>query len=189
MRKIIAFFSIFCVFLSYAQKTVDGNIITINNDTIKARVIFAGQTDYTNAYIISKEIRYYKNDKLTRMPAKEIREFYFRDFAGRDRFFKNIYDDKRKLVEVLYSSRFFKVYRDYLLINTYSYSYTDYILNLENRKILELSYDINFPRKKIAEFFGNDPELVDYIKNLKVMANDEALLSIVRKYEELKSNK
>ena len=183
---------------SFSQKTVDAKIITITNDTLQTKVkVTTNMFDPTLIYgsTFSRKIKIFdQHGNKNNLEVSDIKELYFKDYNEKNRVFINNSIDKKSLSEQLYVGTIIDWYRMFSATNG-GENINDVLYNKETKKYLGTNYFTGLPKKKLKEFFGDEPEMIALIEESKgggfTNLNDvySSMQTIIKKYESLKAKK
>lgn len=183
--------------ISFSQKTVDAKIITFDNDTLRTKVkittnMFDPSLIYGSSF--TPKIKTVDSDgKKVTMEATTIKELSFNDFNGKKRVFVNNSENKKSLNEHLFNGKVLDWYRGYMATNGGENGF-DFLFNKITNKGIGVGYFTGLPKKKLIEFFGDEPEMSPFIQDMKSSSLrnaensiDVCMESIIKKYESLKA--
>lgn len=196
MKKyLVLIFSLFYVY-SFSQKTVEATVIKVDKDTLKVNAkittnmfdpaLIQGSSFNKKLTIVNKE------GPNTKMETSDVEKLTFKDFTGKERVFINNSEDRKSLSEVLFDGKNIQMFRAYQSGGMRGgESATDFIFNKTAKKGIGLSYFTGLPKKKLKEFFNDEPAMIAVIEESKGSSfTDEitaTMISILKKYEDLKS--
>ena len=133
--------------------------------------------------------------KKLNMEASEVKELLFTDFNGKSRVFINNSPNKKTLNEHLFNGKILDWFRGYMATNGGENGF-DYLFNKVTNKGIGVGYFTGLPKKKLIEFFSDEPEMASFIEEMKssTMRNaensiDVCMQRIITKYESLKAKK
>lgn len=182
LRFLTLIFFFFISTILNAQRTIDAEIVLINNDTLNAKVEVITNIfwlDKINELSINKVIRATVDGSRVKLYAEDIQQMRFVDFKSNERIF---IEKDGWLQEQKFYGKKIKWFRDYRR-NSYDgfIIMYDLIINEFGEKIdFELG-NMN-KKKKIKEITKHKPELIPIINGMKM--NDESYLEIMMIYEE-----
>ena len=193
MKRYLSIFSVFLISFYFSQsRTIDVKIITQDNDTLNTKMsvqvnLFTPTLIYGSSF--NEKVKIIGEDeKKSKIEASKIKELSFVDLNGKMRHFINKSEDKKRLLERIYEGEVLEWYRNY-----YSTSMgggensNDFLYNKKSNKGIGFIYFTGIPKKKLKEFFKDEPSMEGVIDEGKSAATfDEGMLSILLKYEELK---
>ncbi|WP_333854041.1 hypothetical protein [Epilithonimonas sp.] len=199
MRFYLSLLSSLLFSLSFAQKTVNARIITLDNDTLRTRVkVTTNMFDPTLIYgssFTTKIKTITDDDKKVNIEASTVKELSFDDFNGKRRVFVNNSQDKKSLNEHIFNGKVLDWYRAYTA-STGGETGSDFLINKVTNKGLGVGYFTGIPKKKLKEFLGDEPEMETFIEETKSSSLrnaensiDNVMESIIKKYEALKAKK
>ena len=185
--------------LTFSQKLVDVKMITFNNDTLRTKVkIVTNMFDSSMIYgsSFSPKIKTVNPEgKKVNMEASEVKALLFTDFNGKSRVFINNSPNKKTLNEHLFNGKILDWFRGYMATNGGENGF-DYLFNKVTNKGIGVGYFTGLPKKKLIEFFSDEPEMASFIEEMKssTMRNaensiDVCMQRIITKYESLKAKK
>ncbi|MET3128377.1 hypothetical protein ABID42_003496 [Arcicella rosea] len=166
-------------FISYAQKTLDTEIILTSNDTLRTKIrVYATVID--NGFF-NNELNFYKSVRILdgdgnkhKIDADFIKQMKFVDLNGKKRTFVQ---NSGKLAELKYNGKIT------WLRESYQYNYskinTDYLKNELGEEVK--MGEFNSYRNKLKQITKSKPELKSLIEETTM--NDAGILLILEKYE------
>lgn len=184
--------------MSFGQKTLDARIITKENDTLNVKMkVSTNAFDPSILYVTSFNTKVTvigEDGKKTKIEVPTIKELFLTDFNGKKRTFINKTDDQKILIEKLYDGENLEWYRTYSSTMGGENS-SNFLYNKKTDKGLNFGYFTGLPKKRLKEFFSNEPEMLKLLENTDkgggfahMSEYDNGMLNIIEKYEELKKN-
>lgn len=201
MKKLLSVFLVFLISFCFSQKkVVDVKIITQDNDTLDVKIrVTVNMIDPTLIYgsSLNEKINIVdESGNKSKMEASNVKELSFVDFVGKKRYFLNRSENKKTLQERLFNGNTIEWFRDYYASGPGGEGAADFLFNKVAKKGIGIAYFTGLPKKKLIEFFSDEPEMENLIQEAKTSALrqaennvDSVMQSLLEKYESLKSNK
>lgn len=125
-----------------------------------------------------------------------MKELSFVDFVGKKRYFLNRSENKKTLQERLFNGNTIEWFRDYYPSEAGGEGAADFLFNKVAKKGIGVGYFTGLPKKKLIEFFSDEPEMQSFIQEAKTSSLrqaennvDTVMELLLEKYESLKSRK
>ena len=201
MKKFLSGFLVFLISFCFSQKkVVDAKIITQDNDTLNVKIrVTVNMIDPTLIYgsSLNEKISIVdESGNKSKMEASNVKELSFVDFVGKKRYFLNRSENKKTLQERLFNGDTIEWFRDYYASGPGGEGATDFLFNKVAKKGIGVGYFTGLPKKKLIEFFSDEPEMKNLIQEAKTSSLRQAennidfvMQSLLEKYESLKSRK
>ena len=201
MKKFLSGFLVFLISFCFSQKkVVDAKIITQVNDTLNVKIrVTVNMIDPTLIYgsSLNEKISIVdESGNKSKMEASNVKELSFVDFVGKKRYFLNRSENKKTLQERLFNGDTIEWFRDYYSSGPGGEGAADFLFNKVAKKGIGVAYFTGLPKKKLIEFFSDEPEMENLIQEAKTSSLRQAennidfvMQSLLEKYESLKSRK
>ena len=201
MKKILSGILLFLISFCFSQKKViDAQIITQDNDTLDVKIrVTVNMIDPTLIYgsSFNEKINIVdESGKKSKMEATNVKELSFVDFGGKKRYFLNRSENKKTLQERLFNGNTIEWFRDYYASGPGGEGAADFLFNKVAKKGIGVAYFTGLPKKKLIEFFSDEPEMQSFIQEAKTSSLrqaennvDTVMELLLEKYESLKSRK
>ena len=201
MKKFLSGFLVFLISFCFSQKkVVDAKIITQDNDTLNVKIrVTVNMIDPTLIYgsSLNEKISIVdESGNKSKMEASNVKELSFVDFVGKKRYFLNRSENKKTLQERLFNGDTIEWFRDYYSSGPGGEGAADFLFNKVAKKGIGVAYFTGLPKKKLIEFFSDEPEMENLIQEAKTSSLRQAennidfvMQSLLEKYESLKSRK
>lgn len=201
MKKFLSGFLVFLISFCFSQKkVVDAKIITQDNDTLNVKIrVTVNIIDPTLIYgsSLNEKISIVdESGNKSKMEASNVKELSFVDFVGKKRCFLNRSENKKTLQERLFNGDTIEWFRDYYASGPGGEGAADFLFNKVAKKGIGVGYFTGLPKKKLIEFFSDEPEMEKLIQEAKTSSLRQAennidfvMQSLLEKYESLKSRK
>lgn len=125
-----------------------------------------------------------------------MKELSFVDFVRKKRYFLNRSENKKTLQERLFNGNTIEWFRDYYASGPGGEGAADFLFNKVAKKGIGVAYFTGLPKKKLIEFFSDEPEMQSFIQEAKTSSLrqaennvDTVMELLLEKYESLKSRK
>lgn len=201
MKKILSGILLFLISFCFSQKKViDAQIITQANDTLDVKIrVTVNMIDPTLIYgsSLNEKINIVdESGKKSKMETSNVKELSFVDFVGKKRYFLNRSENKKTLQERLFNGNTIEWFRDYYASGPGGEGAADFLFNKVAKKGIGVAYFTGLPKKKLIEFFSDEPEMQSFIQEAKTSSLrqaennvDTVMELLLEKYESLKSRK
>ncbi|MBA5630195.1 hypothetical protein [Moheibacter lacus] len=169
-----------------AQKSVNAQIITLENDTIESKMrvktnifdkMLIMETSFFQTMVLLDE----KEKKSRVIPAKDVFQLTFKDFNDKTRIYRN---HGNQLMEILHFGKI-------KWIRTFSINMKDGAINAHDLLIgsdLE-TYNLgmfNNRRNQLLEATSSRPDLINEIEHMKI--NDDNIKAVLLKFDDSADN-